>query len=105
MYIYAESFHVEFSIENDWIYWIKENLIAELHQTNLFTKAIFCKVLSHQDESGNTYSIQCFTNEKENLSLFQTQYSDRIHQLIFKKFGAKVLFFTSEIELLETFEF
>ncbi len=105
MVIYSESFHVEHSIENEWILWMKEVIIPEMYQTGKFTRAVFTKVISHPDESGNTYSLQYYTQDKSLLEDFYKNHSAQISQLIFNQFGTKVLCFKTELELLESFEF
>ncbi len=105
MIIYSESFHVEHSIEDEWILWMKEVIIPEMYQTGKFSKAVFSKVISHPDESGNTYSLQYYVQDKSALNDFYKNHSRRISQLIQAKFGSKVLSFMTELDLLESFDF
>lgn len=105
MIIYSESFHVEYPLEKEWIDWVKNTLIPEMYEIQIFTKVIFSKVISHPDESGCTYSLQYYADNKKDLETFYKNHSDRFAQLLFHKFGTRVLPFKTELELLESFEF
>jgi hypothetical protein len=96
---------VEHSIEKEWIEWVKNTFIPEFYRTGNFSKAVFAKVISHTDETGNTYSLQCYAKDKNELDNFHKNYSEKLAQLISGKFGARVLSFKTELELIETFDF
>lgn len=105
MIIYSESFHVEYSVEKEWIQWVKDVLMPEIYKTQKFSKAVFSKVISHSDETGVTYSIQYYATGKKELENYYKDYSNKEAQLLFDKFGTRVLSFKTELEVIETFEF
>lgn len=105
MIIYSESFHVEYSIEKNWQAWVKDILIPEVYASRRFSKVIFSKVISHSDETGYTYSLQYFTNNKKNMEEYYKLYFKKLVQLISNKFGTQVLSFKTELEVIETFDF
>ncbi|MGM5631802.1 DUF4286 family protein [Apibacter raozihei] len=105
MIIYSESFHVEHTIEKDWIQWFKEVYIPKIYQTQKFKKSVFTKVISHPEETGNTYSIQLYADTKEKLNEYYKEDSQEVHQLIFSRFGNQILSFKTELEVIEVFDF
>ncbi|MDR2122521.1 MAG: DUF4286 family protein [Flavobacteriaceae bacterium] len=104
MIIYSESFHVEHSVEEEWVLWMKKNIIPDMLSQGRFSRAVFAKVISHSDETGNTYSVQYYIKDKAELEDFYKKHSGKITQSIFTKFGTQVLSFKTELELIETFD-
>ncbi|MDR1876732.1 MAG: DUF4286 family protein [Flavobacteriaceae bacterium] len=105
MIIYSESFHVEKDIEQEWVQWMKDVIIPEIHQTGKFSKAVFAKVVSHSDKSGDTYSVQYYAKDKKELNDFYSYHYPKISQLLFNKFGTQVLPFKTELDIIEIFDF
>ena len=69
MYIYNVTVHVDDSVIEDWLTWIKPH-IKEVIATGKFTKAIMTEVLADQDSGGRTFSIQYTSNSREDLDKY-----------------------------------
>ena len=59
----------------------------------------------HEDMGGLTYSIQYYVNSKLDLEVFQNKYYADLQSIALKRFGDKMLIFSTELELIEEFKF
>lgn len=104
MNIFSESVHIEKHIEKEVVKWLETIYLPEVANDNNLLRIIFSKVVSHQDESGFTYSLQYYFENKEELQKFEQEKADVILKETHKLFGEKVLFFRTEMEVVYNFE-
>lgn len=86
MLLYNVTFGIDKQIEQEWIVWMKENYIPAMLETGLFTEYKMYKVLTHDDETSVSYSVQCFSENIENVLNYLNQFAPRIteaHRLKF----------------------
>jgi hypothetical protein len=87
MLLYNVTFGIDKKIETAWIAWIKENYIPALMETNLFLDYKFYKVLTHDDETSVSYSLQCFAGTIEHVVKYLNEFAPAIveaHRIHFK---------------------
>jgi len=101
MIVFSESIHVEHDIESEWLEWAK-SMLPSLKE-DCFSKMVFSKVISHTDETGNTYSLQFYADNKEFSENVYLTLSQNFAKAVFAQFGSKVLFFRTELDVIEVF--
>lgn len=87
MLLYNVTFGIDKKIETEWIVWIKENYIPAMMGTNLFIDYKFYKVLTHDDETSVSYSLQCFADTIEHVVKYLNEFAPAIveaHRIHFK---------------------
>ncbi len=87
MLLYNVTFGIDKKIETEWIAWIKGNYIPALMETNLFIDYKFYKVLTHDDETSVSYSLQCFADTIEHVVKYLNEFAPAIveaHRIHFK---------------------
>ena len=87
MLLYNVTFGIDKEIEIEWIHWIKTNYIPAVMNTGLFIEFKFYKVLTHDDETSVSYSIQCFSKNIENILSYLNEFAPSIvekHRELFK---------------------
>ena len=67
MLLYNITFGIDKGIEEEWIAWMKENYLPEVLKTGMFSDYKMYKVLTHDDETSVSYSIQCFSSSIEDI--------------------------------------
>ena len=101
MVIYNVTTHVEPSIEDAWVEWMREIHLPEMLATKKFKSAKIFKVVNEQDQGGTSYTVQYHCISQEILK----QYIENEAQLLRKageeKFGNRILFFRTELQLIE----
>ena len=96
--------NIDESIHSEWLEWIKE-YVQQILVTTLFAKIVLMKVLVNEDMGGLTYSIQFYVNSELDLEVFQNKYYADLQSIALKRFGDKMLIFSTELELIEEFKF
>jgi len=87
MLLYNVTFGIDKQIEKEWISWMKDTYVPAIMETSLFTKHTFYKVLTHDDETSVSYSLQCFADSIESVVKFLNDFSPALveaHRLKFK---------------------
>ena len=67
MLLYNVTFGIDKAIETEWILWMKTHYISSLMYTGLFVDYRMYKVLTHDDDTSVSYSVQCFANNIEDV--------------------------------------
>src|SRR6056300_41708 len=103
MLIYNVTAHVETSIEKAWLEWMKEFHIPEMKATKKFTQTKIFKVITDQDTGGVSYAVQYYCENKEQYLAYLKYDAAQLRQKAENQFGNKVLFFRTELQLIENF--
>lgn len=103
MILYNSTFVVDETVHDEWINWFKETHVKEYLNSNCFKGARLGRITSHIEPGMHTYSLQLFVNDEITLNLFKNNFLDEIQQISLKKFGTKVLIFSTEMEHLGDF--
>ena len=66
MYIYNVTVHVEPTVEQAWLDWMKSHHLPKMMSTGQFTQARLFKVISDQDHGGVSYATQYHCASEKN---------------------------------------
>lgn len=103
MIIYNVTINIDDSVHEEWLEWMMEEHIPQVMETGKFFKAKMVKVLV-VEETGNTYSVQYFAEDKEKLNEYYKEHAPALREEGLKRFGDKMLAFRTELELLKEFK-
>lgn len=67
MLLYNVTVGIDKEIEAEWLVWVKEYYLPKVMETNAFVEYKIYKVLTHEDESSVSYSIQYFSDAIEKI--------------------------------------
>lgn len=81
MLLYNVTFGIDKAIETEWISWMKSYYIPSLMGTGLFAEYKMYKVLTHDDETSVSYSVQCFANKIEDVLKYLNEYAPQLTEL------------------------
>lgn len=101
MLIYNVTAHVEASIEKEWLLWMRQKHISDMLSTQKFSQAKIFKVISDQDKGGLSYAVQYYCESKEVLNDYLENHSKQLQEEGNDKFGNSVLFFRTELKLID----
>ena len=102
MLIYNVTTHVEPSIEQEWLLWMKEEHLPKMVKTGCFLKAKLFKVITDQDQGGISYATQyhcCSRNEYED---YIALHAKALRQDAIERFGNTILAFRTQLEEITT---
>jgi hypothetical protein len=98
MLLYNVTFGIDKSIESEWIRWMKENYIPSIMNTELFVEYKMYKVLTHDDETSVSYSVQCFASTIEDVLNYLNNHAPILTELHREKFKDKHVAFNTLLD-------
>ena len=101
MVIYNITTHVESSIEESWLNWMKEKHIPEMLATKKFKTAKIFKIINENDKGGISYAAQYQCDNKITLEQYLNDFAAKLREDSVNKFGDRILSFRTELELIE----
>jgi hypothetical protein len=100
MIIYNETTHVEQSIHEAWLTWMKEIHIPEVMQTKCFTKFQIIRMLEVDETEGVTYAIQYYAENKADYNRYMELYAPAFRKSIMEIWDDKIIPFCSLMEVV-----
>ena len=101
MFLYNVTVKVSESIQNEWLYWLKEEHIPEVLGTGCFNKATILRLLEIDDSEGPTFAIQYKTESKSLYNLYIEKYSGPLRQKSIDKWGDQFIAFRSFMQIVD----
>ena len=98
MLLYNITVGIDKEIEAEWTEWIKNVYIAFVMKTGLFTEYKLYKVLTHDDETSVSYSIQFMATSIENVVLYLEKFAPVIVEEQREKFKDRHVVFNTLLE-------
>jgi len=102
MIIYNVTIHIEESIHEEWLLWIKNHIPVVL-STGKFIEAKLTRVLVEEEMGGITYSVQYRAKSREDLDNYYKYDADRLKSEGLQKFSDKMLAFRTELEIIDEY--
>jgi hypothetical protein len=99
--IYNVTSHVEHSIEQEWLNWMKNVHIPEVIQTGLFLEYKLLKLVSEESEGGTSYAVQYLLNDVKDFLNYSENYAPALRQKSLDKYGEKVIAFRTLLEVIK----
>lgn len=98
MLLYNVTIGIDKIIETEWLAWMKANYLSSMMQTGLFIEYKIYKVLSHDDETSVSYSVQCFAKSIEDVLKYLHDYAPQITEQHREKFKDRHVAFNTLLE-------
>jgi hypothetical protein len=99
MIIYNVTIQVDNSVADEWLQWMKNEHIADVLQTGLFTDARLCKLLEQDESETKTYTAQYFCNSLEEYNKYISEFAQGMREKGFARFGNKFVAFRTVMEV------
>lgn len=97
MIIYNVTIKIEFSVEEEWLQWMKEVHIPHVMSTGLFIANQVYKVLV-DDEDGATYSIQYQCRNMNDYEKYRDEFAPALQAETQKKYKDRFVAFRTLLE-------
>lgn len=102
MFIYNVTIHVEGSIEQIWLSWMRKEHIPKMLSTGKFNQAKLFKVITDQDQGGVSYAVQYHCDNRAFYENYLSENATQLRQESIDKFGSSILAFRTELEEIFT---
>jgi hypothetical protein len=101
MVIINTTFHVEKSVEQQFLSWINQIYKTKAIETGLFSNPVLAKVLADVDPNAEAYAFQMKAEALDKAQNWHDQDATALRQDMFNRWGEKVLFFTTYLDIVE----
>ena len=98
--VYNVTVKVQHGIANEWLQWMINEHAPKIIATNCFKKFTALKLLEHDDEEGITYTIQYFSDNRQNYQRYIDEYAERFRKESSDKWGNKFIAFRTVMEVV-----
>ena len=101
MLVYNTTYHVDDEMIGNFLIWLKECYIPEVEKHGLLKAPRLCKVLSHREDTGVSFSLQWVVENSAVLHQWHTELGAKLHQELIHIFDNKVVGFPTLMEVIE----
>ena len=100
MFIYNITLKIDWSIENDWLQWMKEEHMPEVLATGCFEKSQLLRLIEVDETDGPTFAAQYTAANREAYDRFISNHAPDLRQKSFDKWGNRFVAFRSVMEVV-----
>lgn len=98
MFLYNVTVGIDKEIEKDWVAWINQNYLPAVAATGYFAESKMYRIVTHDDESSVSYSIQLFAHRIEDVVQYLAQHTDTIIETHRQRFKDRHVVFNTLLE-------
>lgn len=100
MYLYNTTFKVELKINNDFLYFIKNEVYLELGSVATVADVSFFELLNVDASDGNTFCLHIYFKNLEDYNQYKITHENKLLNNIYHKYSDSVLFFSSLLKYI-----
>ena len=100
MFIYNVTLKIDWSIEADWLKWMKEEHMPEVLASGCFEKCQLLRLIEVDETDGPTFAAQYTASDREAYNRYITGYAQELRQKSFDKWGNRFIAFRSVMEVV-----
>ena len=104
MIIYNTTFHIEECIQQDFIDYIRQNVIPQATKSGLLTSPRFSRIFGEHEEQGFSYALEFATESISTLEKWNKTESAAVITPLIEKFGDKVVGFSTVMQVVWGFK-
>jgi hypothetical protein len=101
MIIYNTTYSVSDKVYGSFLKWVKEKHIPQMISSGYFSEFKLSRVLTDEDQEGNSISLQLTAENVNAVSQWREQYGDLFEMEISSLFSVNVLYFSTFLEIID----
>jgi hypothetical protein len=101
MIIYNVTVHIENSVADEWLQWMKEVHIPEVMATTYFIKNQVARVMDEENNGGRTYAVQYTARNMEDLLEYQREHAPALQAKHSERYKDKFVAFRTVLEIVD----
>lgn len=100
MIVYNVTAKIDFSIEEDWLQWMKAVHIPDVLKTGYFSGYRLSRVMSLQDNDGVTYAIEYHCASTADLHQYEVKHAPALRKEYAERYTGKYVTYRSIMEVV-----
>lgn len=101
MLLYNTTYHVELDVVDNFLIWLHEVYIYEAGKNDLLCNPRLCRILSHREEEGESFSLQWEVKSSGLLHRWHLEQGAALNEQLVNVFRDKVLIISTLMEIIE----
>ncbi|MDL2255387.1 DUF4286 family protein [Parabacteroides sp. OttesenSCG-928-G06] len=101
MIVYNTTFHIDHDILEDCLLFLKKIYIPQASESGFLRTPCLRRIIQAEKEGGESYSVQFHVKNVETLQYWLENEGNRLHQALIKRFGSKVVGFTTLLDEID----
>jgi hypothetical protein len=101
MIIYNTTFHIEESIQNDFVEYILQVLIPQATGTGLLVSPRFSRIYGEHEDKGFSYALEFTTDTLDKLEQWNKTESTAVTTPLIEKFEEKIVGFSTVMQTID----
>ena len=100
MLIYNITLKIEWTIQSQWLVWMKGKYIPQVMETGCFTGYQLVRLLDIDEDEGPTYALQFCIENREKYVEYISHYQPQQDVLAYEKWSSSMLSFATLMEIV-----
>ena len=101
MILYNVTVSIDYSVEDEWLKWMKKVHIPDVMKTGLFIEYKLCRILA-EEHGGASYSIQYFCKDQKTYDKYQLEHAEKLQAEHNAKYQGNFVAFRTLLEVIQT---
>ncbi|MBL7774394.1 MAG: DUF4286 family protein [Saprospiraceae bacterium] len=101
MLLYNVTITVDLDVHEEWLRWMRETHIPDVMATGMFVSHRLCRLLGHEHEGSEIYTVQYTVREMRLLRQYMDNFAPRLQAEHQERFAGKFAAFRSVMEVME----
>jgi Domain of unknown function (DUF4286) len=101
MILYNVTVTVDLDVHPEWVKWMTEVHIPDVMMTGMFVSYRFCRLLGHEHDDSEIYSIQYLVRDMTHLRRYMDEFAPELQRQFKERYGDKYVVFRSVMEVMD----
>ncbi len=100
MLLYNVTVTIDLDVHQDWLQWMRDTHIPEVMATGMFVSYRMCRLLGHEHEDSEIYSMQYLVPDMAQLRRYMDEFAPTLQRRHQERYDGKYAAFRTVMELL-----
>lgn len=100
-YILNTSFHMEASITDEFLEWVKNDYIKQALTCSYFTNPVVARILTETEPGVVGYAVHLETDNLKSATCWHDREASDLKAVLSRRFGQRIVFFSTFMEVVE----
>jgi hypothetical protein len=101
MLLYNVTVTIDLDVHQDWLLWMRETHIPDVMATGMFASNRMCRLLGHEHETSEIYTIQYLVQDMDQLRRYMNEFAPALQNEHQQRFEGKYAAFRTVMEVIE----
>jgi hypothetical protein len=101
MLLYNVTVTIDLDVHDDWVQWMRETHIPDVMATAMFLSYRFNKMVGHEHEDAEIYTIQYLVKDMPHLMRYQEEFAPELQRKHRERYDGKYAVFRTLMEIVD----